>query len=44
MYNYNLPEWRSEYDTIMDYIRGFYPDWSEDRVTYRKWRGEDDGQ
>lgn len=22
---------------IIDYIKGFYPDWTEESVTYRKW-------
>lgn len=25
-------------DYIIDYIKGFYPDWTPDSVTYHKWR------
>lgn len=26
-------------DYIIDYIKGFYPDWTPESVTYRKWGG-----
>lgn len=28
-------------DYIIRYLKGFYPDWTKERVTYRKWRSED---
>lgn len=27
-------------DYILDYIKGFYPGWTEEKVTYRKWANE----
>ena len=26
---------------IIEYIKGFYPDWTEESVTYRKWRSHE---
>lgn len=31
-------------DYIVEYIKGFYPDWSEEKVTYRKWPNETDAE
>lgn len=39
--HYRLDEGRDR-ETLMaeviDYIKGFYPDWTPESVTYRKWR------
>lgn len=29
-------------DYIVDYIRGFYPGWTKEKVTYRKWKDENE--